>query len=615
MSVFTPTRDRIVCRFHVALRSKQRLVIRSKPVSLAALLTTASLRRLAGETFFARGKAYHSDGLVRAVRFDGEVVVATVTGTYDYRVKLWAEADELAYSCSCPVGDDGGFCKHCVAAGLAWLAGSSGRGPSPGDPTGSAVTVDDIRSYLTGLPVPTLVDLIVAQTRENDGLYRQLLLRAAKAKRGGPDLAVWRQAFDDAVGGDQPVSYRGAGDYADGIDEVVRELGDMLDEKHAEAVIELSAYAMAALKEAMDTIHDSDGEVGAVLDRVRELHLAASRLAPPDPEELAERLFEWEMEGTVEGAVASYADPLGKRGLAHYRRLAETEWQKVPAVGPGESDPERYGRHLYIAGIMEDLARRSGDIEALVEVKSRDLSLPYHFAQIARLYKADGQADRALDWAERGWRAFPSPERDAHLRDFLADAYHERGRHAEAMAVIWQAFVDGPNLGAYQQLKRHADRGGAWGAWRDKALACIRERLTATARQRAASKAGAWSWNLSWHDRSLLVAIFLWEGDGDAAWREAREGGCSADLWLKLASARENSHPQDALAVYREQVEQVLRQTDMRAYEEAVRLIAKVRHLSSAPGAGCDFAGYIVDLRATHRRKRNFIKLLDKKKW
>ena len=127
-------------------------------------------------------------------------------------------------------------------------------------------------------------------------------------------------------------------------------------------------------------------------------------MARPDPVALAERLFELEMEsefGAFHQAVAVYADVLGEAGRAAYRRLAETAWAKVPALGPGDQDPNRYGGRYRITSIMEAVARADGDLEALVAVKSRDLSLPHAFLEIAELYQEAGNADRALEWAER----------------------------------------------------------------------------------------------------------------------------------------------------------------------------------------------------------------------
>ena len=47
--------------------------------------------------------------------------VALVRGNRDYTVLLTSYEGALDYSCDCPIGSDGAFCKHCVAAALAWL--------------------------------------------------------------------------------------------------------------------------------------------------------------------------------------------------------------------------------------------------------------------------------------------------------------------------------------------------------------------------------------------------------------------------------------------------------------------------------------------------------------
>ena len=127
-------------------------------------------------------------------------------------------------------------------------------------------------------------------------------------------------------------------------------------------------------------------------------------------------------------AALVYADILGETGLAAYRRLAEAEWAKIPELGPGDEDSDRYdGRHR-ITSIMAALARAADDFAALVAVKSRDLSLPYAFLEIASLYEGAGEPDLALDWAERGWRAFPGTRQDERLRAFIAEAYQRQGR-------------------------------------------------------------------------------------------------------------------------------------------------------------------------------------------
>jgi uncharacterized Zn finger protein len=113
----------------------------------------------------------------------------------------------------------------------------------------------------------------------------------------------------------------------------------------------------------------------------------------------------------------------------------------------------------------------------------------------------------------------------------------------------------------------------------------------------------------------LLVRIFLWEGDVEAAWREATVGGCSRDLWLELAERREAEHAEDALPIYQSQIEPMLAQKNNEAYEEAVALLQKIRDLTVRLRKEEEFAGYLESIRAAHRPKRNFMKLLDRTDW
>ncbi|MBI4279371.1 MAG: SWIM zinc finger family protein, partial [Armatimonadetes bacterium] len=90
--------------------------------TLAEVLHERALRRMADTASFWRGTEYFAQRRVRGLIEQAGTVTAPVQGTQRYLVTLWPEGDELAYSCTCPVGEDGLFCKHCVAVGLAWLA-------------------------------------------------------------------------------------------------------------------------------------------------------------------------------------------------------------------------------------------------------------------------------------------------------------------------------------------------------------------------------------------------------------------------------------------------------------------------------------------------------------
>lgn len=570
----------------------------------AALLDRNTLREMAGGRSFERGQEYFSEGCVRGLAEHAGTITAKVQGTHDYRVKLWIKNGGVDYSCTCPVGADGDFCKHCVAVGLAWLTPESNRKGS-GKP---AVTLDDARAALVAQPKEALVAMLLEQAMDDDRLRQKLLLKAAKGSLKGIDLNTYRNAIDEAVDVGGFVDCHEAHSYSQGIEEAVDSVEDLLKEGHAAEAIEVSEHALKTVENALGSVDDSDGRMGSILERLQEIHLAACRKARPDPEVLAKRLFQWELStgyDTFYGALDTYSSVLGEKGLAVYRKLAEAEWARVPARAAGDKDG--FSSHFRITHIMECLAQRSGDVEALVAIKKRDLSSAYSYLKITETYKAARKHDQALEWAEKGLKAFPT-RTDSRLRQFLAEEYHHRERHAEAMELIWTEFTENHGLESYKNLKTHADRTKAWPQWRDKALAFVREQL---AKGREAAKKDRWSWYAR-EGHSELVQIYLWERRNEDAWQEAKKGGCSEDLWIMLAGLREEAHPQNSLAIYQARIEPALNLTNDEGYRRAVEFLRKVRGLMARLSRSEEFARYLESIRATYKRKRNFIKMLDR---
>jgi uncharacterized Zn finger protein len=143
--------------------------------SLASLLDRRSLRRLAGDVTFDRGAVYSSEGRVGDLVIEGDRLLASVSGRKRYRVRLWPERDGLGHSCTCPVGEEGLMCKHCVAVGLAWRTKPAVRVDA---------TVAEIRARLDELPREGLTELLLEQALLDDGLRRRLLLAEPDASLG-----------------------------------------------------------------------------------------------------------------------------------------------------------------------------------------------------------------------------------------------------------------------------------------------------------------------------------------------------------------------------------------------------------------------------------------------
>ena len=578
---------------------------------LASILTKETLREYAGGRSYARGEEYYNEGVVSALTEYNGKITAKVRGSEDYSVKLWVANDDLHYACSCPfAAEEGAFCKHCVAVGLAWL---KEKPKSKGQ--GKGVTIKDVEEYLRQQSVQVLVELLMEQVAENERLRERLLMRVARANASGLDVNTFRKAIKKAVKTGGYVDYHEMHGYTEGISDVLESVTDLLAEGYAQEVIQLSEFALEEIEAALNHVDDSNGELGGVHTDWQELHHNACVQAKPEPVPLARRLYEWEMKGDWEtffGAVHTYADVLGDAGIAEYRRLATAAWQKLPPLKPGESQFTAGGNRFRLTSMMESLARQSGDIEALVEIKKKDLSTAWSYLQIAEVYRDARKHKDALAWAEKGLQMF-SEKTDTRLLDFLAEEYQHFKRPEEALKLIWQQFAEkqtwtGYSLETYKKLQQHAERAKSWPEWRERALQAIREHVE---EQKAVQRGPSEPWGGK-ADHSKLVQIFLWEKDYEAAWAEAHYGGCSNDYWLTLAQWREKEYPADAIPIYQSLAESSINQKNNQGYETGVNYIRKIRTLMQQLGLQEEFVSYVQNVRITHKPKRNLMKLLEK---
>ena len=575
---------------------------------LDTVITVDNLMDLAGSKVFWRGESYFSGNAVGRVRVMGDRIKARVQGTEVYQVELWESDGRLGYDCTCPHAADGYFCKHCVAVGLAWIGGAADR-PDVDDEDGTAGsrTPTDpwklIQSYLETQPQETLVSLLMEIVQRDDRLYQSLLLKAERGRSGSDQAKRFRRAIEDATRSFDG-EWQSAEEFAEDLGAVIDALEELLEPESATLLIDLTEYAIERAERAMQHIEDEEGEGVEVVERLGELHQEACRLAPPDPVELAERLFRLEGRQDLQFVSFSpdtYSEALGKRGLKRYRELVEAQWRNLSPPDAGRYDPQ-YAR---LKRLIECLAKLDGNIEELVAIRARDLDSSSSYLDIAEIWTQAGEPERALEWAERGLAAFPE-KTDNCLRDFLVAAYLERGRRDESLALTWVQFDEQPGLMGYQKLKAVAERLGVWPEQRERALKRLEEYI-----QAEAAKTSQWRPKPSEPNYSPRVEIALWEEDPEAGLDAIGRGTCDPRLLIRLAGQLEAGQPDEAMKLYRRIIQPTIEQTNSRAYEEAVKLIRRVGELMEQQDRMSEFREYVEGLRASYKAKRNFIKRLD----
>ncbi|WP_332758120.1 SWIM zinc finger family protein [Streptomyces sp. MT206] len=548
-------------------------------------LTEAQLRAVAGERSYERGLGYVD--AVYGIEVGDGWIRASVRGTERYEVRLVPGGrGRLAGTCDCPYGQEGNFCKHLVALGLALIGQEADLSRGRESARDRARGLD---AWLSGLSREELLALVREETAADRQLRRRLELRAASA-RG--DLAGIRSRVRELldIGPFAQygyVEYADARAYADQAGQAVSAVRSLTGSGRPADAMALAQEAIGLLAAAVESVDDSDGRLGQTGSDLADAHHDACRAARPDPEELADWLVTHALDDAADLTdidPLDYADLLGGRGTAALRRYATQAW-KANRTGWAE-------KHL-----MQRLAKSGRDIDTVIAVHAADLAPNGHtHLLIARELETVGRAAEALEWAERGIRETADLATvDTALIDHLTDRYTRTGRPADALALRHDHFAARRTLLTYQQLRAAAQAAGCWSPEREQALTLLRA---------DAERAGT-------HGGRVLVDVLLDDEDLDAAWQAAGEFGAHDGQWLALADHSRPTRPADALSVYLRLAARLTRETGNRTYEQLVSLLLSIRTCHRHLGTPDDFTAYVTDLRTTQKRKRNLMRLMD----
>lgn len=545
------------------------------------------LRALAGARSFERGLGYLD--AVSGLEVGEDSVTAVVHGTDVYEVDLTLGGEEgISGWCDCPYGQEGNFCKHCVAVGLTVLRRAK---TIPHQRAAARARSSGLEAWLSALSRDELLALVREQATEDRELRRRLELRAAAARS---DLGAVRDRIIMLID-PRPfarygyVEYADAAGYGQGVAEAAAALRALIADGQAAQAVGLAEEAIRVLGEAYGEIDDSDGVVGEAAAAVAEAHLEACGVARPDPARLAEWLIGTVLDDSNDVPdldPLDYADALGPSGLARLRQLATEALRRKPSGWA-----ERY--------LTARLIKAEGDVDALVALHALDLdpSGATHLL-IAEELESAGRADEALAWAERGLRECAAETYvDGRLVDYVCVRYAQRGRAADAVAVRRDRFRLERSLAAYRHVRSAARAADCWEAERAAALATLEE----DARRERGGRYGG----------PVLIDALLDDGDLDAAWRWAA-GRADDRQWEQLADLSGETRPAEALGVYLRLVERSKAPTGDRAYEHLAKLLLAARDCHRALGTEDAFTVYLGGLRTELRRRRKLMSILDR---
>jgi uncharacterized Zn finger protein len=564
---------------------------KTKPV-----FDVAKLRIAAGNKVFARGEDYHADGLVDILTFSNSRVTAQVSGTEPYFVDLSSNKGELTGFCSCPAYLDHGFCKHMVATGL------TANDHVPDD--GATDNPDTIENVLRSLDHDALVKLVLDVARSDPKALRTLTLKTAMislADSDAPSLAKkLKREIKAATRVSEFVDYDDIPAWAARVEDLIDSIEGLLTKGHGPLIMELADLLREQLNDAYEAIDDSDGQWGMLVSRAMALHLAACRLARPDPVQLAKDLFAREMEDDfgLDDTIETYADLLGDAGRQEMERLAAKAWAKAspPRAGADSGDDNDGPAYAPLAAMLDRFAAARGDVQARIDIRKRDLSHSGRYLDLAKLCEEHSRPDEAIKWVEDGLFIFED-KLDRNLVLYAAGLFKRHGRADDASALLWRAFTRTPSTDLYQELVRNR-KGDSRVQVTDRAIEVIKTRNPDTGRPRFQN------------EDDLVVSILCGERRLDEAWAFAAAAKCTVYCLEELAQASEKSHPRQALQVHQRRVTKLVEAGGNLNYAEAQQLIKRMRIIAERGGEADNQATFENTLLAKHHAKRNFVKLM-----
>jgi len=419
---------------------------------------------------------------------------------------------------------------------------------------------------------------VVAAADRHDDVARAVRLCAT---RDTGDLARLKAEIDRGLRTRRFLGYRESSAWAIDARPIVQEIRDVVVSHPSAELVGLIERAIGHVVRVILKADDSDGTIGDLARDLLDIHATACDAGVADPIKLAR----WMIRFTLDDQDFFVADPvryaaaLGDIGLAAYRR----EVRQRSDAGD-ESFAVRYAQ--------ERLAVVDGDVDAVVRLLGGDQSAPHQFIRVAEAMAELGRDDGVLTWATRGidktsgWQV-------AQLYDLAAGIYERRG-NLDALLDLRRAQHERmPSSATYHLLRDAASASGCWASERETARATLASR-----------------------DVAGLVDVLLADGDPDAAWRTAidhSETEFGEQRWMRLAEAREPSHPADALDLYLRLADTELETTGRPAYTRAARILGRAERAAARADRQVAFTEHMRQLRDHHRRRPTLIAILDKR--
>jgi uncharacterized Zn finger protein len=448
---------------------------------------------------------------------------------------------------------------------------------------------DLVRRWLAGLPATTVIDRAIHFAGEDRDRWRSLVAEA-HAALAPPEAR--RETIKRLIGSPRFMDYRRTSRYAQSLEPLFGMLNKATRQDPAQA-LDLALYAAQRLVSVYANSDDSSGVLGDVVSRVGKCVVKAAKAHRQPNPAIVKPLFalleseDW----NIIGPLRELSPALDDRGLLELQQMAQRRLDDLP-VEKTSAGMRDYGR-ICAQRLLESILESRGDLDGQLALRADNLRSGYDYLQLAELCENHRRRRQAIEWLERGIKAFPDETR---LHEALATHYEREGFKEDALSVRRQAFERSPTAEHFLALRKAVPKKADWPA--------LRETLYAAMGQNKSSS--------YYSSADMKVRFMVLDGEVDRAHTLALKEGVSLDTWQKVFSGIEESAPADAARIARRLIERAFASAYISNYDAPVAWVKKMQALARRDrDAAALYENVVQQLRTKHARKTKLMKMLD----
>ena len=569
------------------------------------VVTASNLRAAAGSRSYSRGEEYFQADAVHHLYCDGEQLTADVYGTHVYRARITNDNGRLAGKCSCPVGQDGAFCKHLVALGLTYLNSLKNA------PAEKNKSVFSWKGFLKKCDKDELIKIILEMSPNNSDVIERYRM-ANLPTSSNAKLRELKSKVDElfSLAEDMEEYYD---DYWDSYDEndsagefdeqsklLLKVLERLATQEEYELLWRTTAYAIGKFLDC------SNADMETVQEFVMELaqHFLKAVRAQVKSDDESFRLFmEWEEKGQNFGyeVISDILSGLSAESRERWAVKALEKWRDYPPLKLGDyytQDEERY----YIERHLLAWADEHKDDKLKLDILEKSMHTSSDVVELAREYRRQRMQEKIIPLLNKAHKELG---RDWAIIDLLTEELQRSGDEEQALKLAWDEFTKEPmHDEALDRLQTVSTKMNCWKEYYQKALDFLAELDKKDDKQK----------DLFYYRdniRERRVQVLFAHGDQEAAWELAQGSKLSEECWLKLAEWRSKKMPQDAASVVKNLLADALYPTGEEAYRHVIQLLKTYRKYLKMANQEAVFTAYCANVRVEYKRRRLLMAQMD----